>query len=190
MSGGLDSAALAATLRPAVCLTVDYGQRPAAAERDASAQICAELAVAHAAIRVDCSAIGSGLLADATDSTGPSPEWWPYRNQLLATIGASWALQHDCTAVVLGTVRTDAERHRDGTAGFYALLDSLIAYQEGAIRVEVPALGFTTEELIEHSRIPVDTLAWTHSCHVANLSCGNCPGCEKRARVLRSFGVG
>jgi 7-cyano-7-deazaguanine synthase len=190
MSGGLDSTALAARIKPAACLTIDYGQRPADGERTASALICADLGISHVTISVDCGAIGSGLLADGKPGGGPSPEWWPYRNQLLATIGAAWAIQNDLTQVLLGTVSTDAERHLDGTPNFYSHLDRLVSYQEGAIRVEAPAIGMTTEELVARSGIDITTLAWTHSCHVANLSCGACPGCQKRTRVLNSLGAG
>jgi 7-cyano-7-deazaguanine synthase len=188
LSGGLDSAALAAATRPTTCLTIDYGQRPADAERTAAQHLCADLELEHATVRVDCSAIGGGLLAGTELDSAPSPEWWPFRNQLLVTIAAAWAHNNGHDVVVAGSVRTDGERHRDGASAFYELLDEVVAFQEGAIRVAVPGITKTTEELIEASGIPLRSLAWTHSCHVANLSCGLCPGCEKRTRVLAAFG--
>lgn len=52
LSGGIDSIALAAWLRPAECLTINYGQRPAAAEFSASAAVCKDLQLPHKLIDV------------------------------------------------------------------------------------------------------------------------------------------
>src|SRR6185295_18918518 len=93
LSGGMDSIAIAYWLRPDVALTIDYGQVPAIAEMQASAAVCKELGIQHHPISIDCRCLGSGDLASAKPlSIAPVPEWWPYRNQLLITIGASRAL--------------------------------------------------------------------------------------------------
>lgn len=91
LSGGLDSTCLAAWLRPDHCLSVDYGQRPAQAEQHAAAAVAGQLDIPVTHIKVDASAVGCGLMAgdnfqpDATSAAVPTPEWWPYRNQLLIT---------------------------------------------------------------------------------------------------------
>jgi 7-cyano-7-deazaguanine synthase len=119
LSGGMDSAALAAWLRPSVGLFIDYGQRPAQAERRASLAVAEAVGVRFAEIHIDLSVIGSGLLRSEvagpsgpgdggataygdgasddedrvpTSVVSPSPEWWPLRNQLLCSIAAAWAL--------------------------------------------------------------------------------------------------
>lgn len=189
LSGGLASTALAAWRRPPLTLTVDYGQRPAAGELIAAAAVCRELGLDHHALRVDCSELGSGLLAAAEPAAvAPSPEWWPYRNQLLVTLAASWGLPRGATSITTGSVIGDGERHADGTAGFYAALDAVVRMQEGRVRVEVPAVGMTSEELIELSGVSDEVLGWTHSCHRAELACGVCPGCAKRRDVLARMG--
>lgn len=195
LSGGQDSAALASWYRPAACLTVNYGQRPFRGELRASQAIAAALSLAAFTVECDLSAIGSGLLArDAPKFDGcgpvasPTPEWWPYRNQLLATIAAAWALTRRYDVVVLGSVAGDAERHLDGSCGFYDALDTVTAMQEGGVRVVAPALDLTSSELVEASGISDSVLAYAHSCHVADYACGYCPGCVKQEAVLRDLG--
>lgn len=186
MSGGVDSAALAALRRPALALTVVYGQRPAEAEVRASEAVCAALGVRHEMITVGWGSLGSGLLAsdDPSPDEAPSPEWWPYRNQLLLTAGAAVALRANLEAVVFGTVAGDGGRHRDGTAEFMDLADQLLSYQEGGVRVLAPAVALTTIELVRKAGVGIDLLGWTHSCHRANLPCAACPGCFKRRSVI------
>ncbi len=59
-SGGIDSTALAAWLRPNVLVTVDYGQRVADAEVRAATEIATRLGLRHELIRVDAGALGVG----------------------------------------------------------------------------------------------------------------------------------
>lgn len=189
LSGGLESTALAAWRRPALTLTIDYGQAPAVGELIASAAVCRELGLDHHALRVDCAELGSGLLAAAEPAAvAPSPEWWPYRNQLLVTLAAGWGLARGATSITVGSVVGDGERHTDGTAAFYAALDTVVGIQEGGLRVEVPAVEMTSEQLIELSGVSDEVLGWTHSCHRTNLACGVCPGCAKRRDVLTRMG--
>lgn len=188
LSGGLDSAALAAWRRPELALTIDYGQAPAKAEMTASKEVCRELGLDHHAVTIDCRNLGSGLLArTAALADAPSPEWWPYRNQLLVTIAAAWGLPQGAKSIVVGSVAGDAARHRDGASEFYERLDALVAMQEGELGVIAPAVELSTEELVAASGVTDAVLGWTHSCHRGNVSCGACPGCAKRRDVLQSL---
>lgn len=190
LSGGLDSTALAAIQRPASALFIDYGQRPAAAEARAATKVAQLLGVPLTTLQLDLRPIGGGLLHGEAGVPGaPSPEWWPYRNQLLVTAAAAVALRARLDHVLVGTVAGDGDRHADGTAAFYAALDQLLRLQEGDIGVRAPAIEQTTEELIQTSGLGSDVLGWTVSCHRSDLPCGNCPGCWKRARVLRETGI-
>lgn len=189
LSGGLESTALAAWRMPPLTLTIDYGQTPASGEIKAAAAVCHALGLAHHVLRVDCSKLGSGLLAArAPAAHAPSVEWWPYRNQLLVTLAAGWGAQNDVTSITVGSVIGDGERHSDGTADFYEKLDALLVMQEGAVRVSAPAAGMTSEELILASGVTDAVLGWTHSCHTGHLSCGTCPGCLKHQGVLERLG--
>jgi 7-cyano-7-deazaguanine synthase len=198
LSGGLDSASLAFEIRPEYSLFIDYGQRAALAERDAAGAIADELGINHTSLKIDLSPIGGGLMAGTSALTKayPSPEWWPYRNQLLVSIAAGWAVTNTHALqdtvdlrIVVGSVNGDGLRHIDGTAAFYRQLDGVISMQEGGIRVSAPALGLSTQELILNTKISESLLAWTHSCHVAVVPCNDCPGCYKRQDVLDALQI-
>lgn len=185
LSGGVDSTALAYTLRPDLAVTIDYGQIPADAEIHASQQICNELEISHTVIKADCSDLGTGPLADTDQlETAVTPEWWPFRNQLLITLGAMHAVTRDADQLILGAVASDTD-HADGRPAFYNLMDDVVSFQEGNLHVTTPAIDQTSHELVQDTNAPLNLLAWTHSCHTANHACGECRGCTKRNNVLR-----
>lgn len=183
-SGGMDSTALCYWHRPEVAVTVDYGQRCAAGEVRAAIEVCRRLGVQHRVLAVDCQGIGSGEMAGGPGSPhAPVPEWWPYRNLLLATLVAPMALEGGLEEIVFGAVASDSS-HVDGTPRFFEALDGLIRMQEGSVRVSAPAITMSALELIEASRVPPDILAWAHSCHRSEFACGQCRGCLKRAGLV------
>lgn len=183
LSGGMDSIALAYWLRPAVAYTIDYGQKPADAEIRASKAVTKALRIRHEIIRVDCSSLGSGDLAgSAAVAEAASSEWWPYRNQLLITLASMKAIQAGVRELAIGCLASD-RGHVDGRVAFIRAMDRVLAMQEGGIRLVAPAIKLTGASLIRKSGIPLDLLAWAHSCHVANLACGHCRGCNKHRYV-------
>ncbi|GHC88084.1 7-cyano-7-deazaguanine synthase [Pseudorhodoferax aquiterrae] len=189
LSGGVDSAALAAWRRPALALTIDYGQRAASAEIHASQQICAALTVPHEALTASVKHLGSGVMAGQRSSPhSENEEFWPFRNQYLITLAAMVAIQRGLDAVVIGTVATDG-RHRDGSAEFLHAMRSILQLQEGAIALLAPAKELTSAQLVRASGIDQAVLAWSHSCHAATLACGNCPGCTKHSEVMSELGI-
>lgn len=188
LSGGLDSSALAAILRPALTVFVDYGQLPGKAEERAAGAVARHLGLAFVTVRLSLTDLGGGLMFDDTPlPDSPSPEWWPYRNQFLATAGAALALRHGLTRVALASVKGDGDRHVDGSASFYAQLSSLMSMQEGNVEVVAPAIQLTTVDLLRHAAAERSLLGWTVSCHRANEPCGSCPGCWKRELVLAEY---
>jgi 7-cyano-7-deazaguanine synthase len=185
LSGGLDSTALAAWKRPAGCLFIDYGQRPAEGEARSAIAVAKALDLPLKRIVADCSIVGAGALSGRPPpNLAPTPEWWPFRNQLLVTLGSAYAVTHGFDTVLIGTVMSDGSRHADGKATFVDCLSRLLALQEGSIHLVAPALDLTTAELIRRSDLTDAILGWTHSCHLANRACGGCPGCRQRAHVL------
>jgi 7-cyano-7-deazaguanine synthase len=190
LSGGLDSTALAAIERPALCLAIDYGQRPAEAEIRAASAIAGVLGLEFLSLRLDLGALGGGLLKDDDPlPQAPSPEWWPFRNQFLVTAAASIALSRGLDTVVVGSVAGDGDRHVDGTARFYDQLDALLRMQEGSLHVNAPAIHETSAILLARSGLGDDIVGWTISCHRSVFPCGECPGCWKRAAVLAEVGL-
>lgn len=190
LSGGLDSTALAALCRPGLCLVVDYGQRSAAGELRAARAVCRALDLRVETLTLDLGGLGGGLLKNEEEIPGaPSPEWWPYRNQILVTAAASVALQAGLPQVLAGSVAGDGTRHIDGGPAFYQALDRVISMQEGGIRVFAPAISETSTELVRRSGLTEEVLGWTVSCHRASFPCGDCPGCWKRGQVLSELGL-
>lgn len=187
LSGGMDSVALAHWLRPDFAITVDYGQRAASAEITASRHVCSILAIDHLTVTADCSSLGSGDMAGAPAlPDAPVSEWWPFRNQLLATLAGMKAIAIGATELLLGSVASDSS-HVDGTRDFYIALSALMVMQEGSLIVTAPALAMTTAELVRISGIARDTLAWAHSCHTSALACGDCRGCYKHREVMNEL---
>lgn len=190
LSGGMDSIAIAWWKRPLWAVTIDYGQKAAAAEKLAAAQVCHELGIAHDVITVDCSSLGSGDMAHkAADARGSTSDWWPYRNQLLITLASMRAIACEVQTLYIGTVKSDGESHRDGTPEFVSRMDGLMAFQEGGLRVVAPAIDFTTAELIRIAGVPAGLLAWSHSCHKADTACGDCRGCNKYLATYAELGA-
>jgi 7-cyano-7-deazaguanine synthase len=183
LSGGIDSAALAYWKKPDIAFNINYGQKPAQAERRASIAIAKELGLKLEYIDIDCSSLGSGDLSNnETLEIGPVSEWWPFRNQLLITLGVMKAISLEVTELMIGAVKTD-NKHKDGTDKFFHNINRLIEFQEGGIIVCAPAIKLTTNELIIKSKIDTSILGWTHSCHVSDYPCGICNGCKKHLFV-------
>ncbi|MEX0153800.1 7-cyano-7-deazaguanine synthase [Microbacterium sp. LMI1-1-1.1] len=188
LSGGLDSTALASLLRPALTVFIDYGQLPHTAESRAAGAVAAHLGLPFERVRLPLRELGGGLMMDDTPLPGsPSPEWWPYRNQFLATAGAAVALRHGLSRVALASVEGDGDRHVDGSQAFYRQLNALMKMQEGGIEVVAPAAQTTTVDLLRQATADRALLGWTVSCHRANEPCGDCPGCWKRELVLAEY---
>ena len=190
LSGGMDSLSIAWWKRPTHAITIDYGQKAAVAERAVSAAVCAEIGIAHHVVSVDCRSLGSGDMAGtAADAAAPASDWWPYRNQLLITLAAMKAIGLGAKVLYIGTVASD-EGHRDGTQDFVRMMDELVLYQEGGLRIEAPAIGLTTVELVNEAKVPARMLAYAHSCHKADIPCGNCRGCNKYVESMDALGYG
>lgn len=189
LSGGIDSIAIAAWLRPAKCLTIDYGQKAATAEIVASEQACKALHLDHTVLTAPISDVGTGDMSDSgTSEHSVHSEFWPFRNQYLVTLAAMYSIKHGYNRVLIGTVATDC-RHKDGTHQFVSDMDNLLRAQEGAIRFAAPAISMTSVELVRQSRVVSSILAWAHSCHVGRLACGRCRGCVKHSEIMQTFGI-
>ncbi|MHB1563275.1 MAG: 7-cyano-7-deazaguanine synthase [Leptospirillum sp.] len=187
LSGGMDSICIAYWKRPDVAFTIDYGQLPADAEIAASEAICKRFGIEHHIIRLNCSALGSGDMAGTNaNRLAPASDWWPFRNQLIVTFAAMRAVTLGITHLWIGTVQSDRS-HQDGTFEFVDMLSKLLSLQEGGLTIDAPAIHLTTIELFRLSGIQASQLAWSHSCHKANVACGNCRGCNKYFEVLREL---
>ncbi len=188
LSGGMDSIAIAWWKRPEMALTIDYGQKPAQAEIRAAKEVASRLGIEHQVVQCDLSALGSGDMAGGPPlAFAPVPEWWPFRNQLLLTVAAMRLVPSGATKVLIGCLATD-KQHADGRAEFISAMNDLFAVQEGGLSAEAPAIDLTAVELVKRSGIPLEILAWAHSCHRANEACGACRGCLKHYDTMHCLG--
>ena len=188
LSGGMDSIAIAYWHRPEIAITIDYGQRPAAAEFRAAKAVADMLSIEHHLVHSDLSTLGSGEMAGtASLEIAPVSEWWPFRNQMLVTLAAMKGVGLGVRRLLIGTLKTD-EHHADGRPGFIQSIDALLRLQEGELQLEAPAIDLTAVELIQKSGVTMDVLSWAHSCHVGEYACGLCRGCRKHYETLRDLG--
>lgn len=189
LSGGMDSIAVACWLRPEIAITINYGQKSAAAEVRAASAAADALGIEHHIVEANLSALGSGDLAGTPAlAVAKVPEWWPFRNQMLVTLAAMKAITLNVNRLLIGTVKTDGQ-HADGRAEFIHAMDYLLRLQEGSLTLEAPAIDLTAAELIRTSGISMEILGWAHSCHVANHACGLCRGCRKHYETMSDLGV-
>ena len=186
LSGGLDSAAVAALERPARALFINYGQLPGEAERQAARAVAQHLHLDLDELDIDLSAIGTGLLSGRPQiQIAPTAEWFPFRNQHLVTVAAAHALARGLGTVILGLVSGDSDRHADGTPAFLATLNTLVRSQEGGLRVLAPHINSpSSHELLARSGLPEEIVQQTDSCHISNIACEDCPGCIRRDEIL------
>lgn len=187
LSGGIDSVALAFWKKPALAVTIDYGQLPFEGELRAAQAVADSLQIPHEIIRVDCSSLGAGDLCDGPQlEASPVSEWWPYRNQLLITLAVMKVIRFGIDELMIGTVATD-NVHADGQQQFVNLISQLVSFQEGGLIVSAPALKLDSTELVRLSGIPPNLLFHAHSCHKSSVACGECRGCHKYRAVMHSL---
>jgi 7-cyano-7-deazaguanine synthase len=189
LSGGIDSACIAYWKKPELAIHLNYGQRPAEAELNASWAIAESLHMEFITVDIDCSSLGSGDLTNSKPlAIAPVSEWWPFRNQLLMTLASMKAVTLGVEELFFGAVSTD-NRHIDGTPIFFKKIAQLTRLQEGQLKISTPAIQYTTEQLVQKSKVPLSLLGWTHSCHTSNLPCGKCNGCFKHLNTKQKFGI-
>lgn len=189
LSGGIDSICLTYGVKPQIAYTIDYGQIVADREIYVSKFICKELNIEHKCIKVDCRNLGSGTLANTENHRlSPSEEWWPFRNQLLITLACMQGIKDEVQELYLASVKSDSF-HKDGTQEFYNLVNSLVEYQEGKIKIVCPTLNFYSHELATVYNVPNELLTIAHSCHISNIACGKCSGCTKQLRVRHELNL-
>lgn len=190
LSGGMDSICIAYWKRPSVAFTINYGQLSAEGGLQAASAVCQALDIKHEVLTLDCRPLGSGDLAGKRpDPLAPVVEWWPFRNQLLLTLAGMRGIGLGIQTLLFGSVKSDSV-HADGREEFFKKIDEVFSYQEGQISITAPAINLTISELVRVSGIPLSLLAWSHSCHVADLACGNCRGCFKHNAVMKELGYG
>lgn len=185
-SGGIDSTALAWSLKPEKLLFIDYGQVAAEGELRAATSIATALRLDLDVRSISMRQLGQGSLAGRKATSKSFPEFWPYRNQALITFAAMAFADLQLSSIIVGTVSGDERRHADGRAEFIDAMNRLL-YVQGGPRLEAPAIRTTSEQLVAESNVPISVLGWTFSCHTGQWACGTCAGCMKHAEIMQAF---
>jgi 7-cyano-7-deazaguanine synthase len=183
LSGGVESTILAYLERPKYALTIDYGHIAAISEIKAAKAICKDLEIDLKIVKLDLSTIihDSELFGNLSNLE-ENPEYVPFRNQFIITVGLQYAHAVGVDEIIIGTVKDD-DIFFDGTPLFFEQLN-LISHAQHKIKIATPAINTSALDLAKKSKIPIEILAWSHSCTRALHSCGECRSCRKRKTVL------
>lgn len=183
-SGGIDSTLLLHALSPDIAITIRYGQLAQDAEVKAAKHFASSLNIAHETIDVDFSKFGRGVMVGRKIGTEKIfEEFWPFRNQMLATVAGMHLFENSEVEILFGTLSHDG-KFLDGTKEFYGNLSNLFEIQEGNIKISAPFLEKSIDCIIKKYKISPFILPACHSCHVAGVPCGECNGCRKNSEVL------
>jgi len=188
-SGGVESTCLAVLTKPDIALTIDYGQVCAPGEIRAAKHIASVVGMSHRVIEVSLGHLGTGEMTGipSEDAGTRVPEHWPFRNQMLLTVGAMALAGSDLRELIIGTVLTDRV-HNDGTPEFLSAMERLLQTQLSDFKLSAPASTITTDDLVRRSGVSRDLLGWTFSCHRSELACGACRGCNKSIDLFARLG--
>ena len=210
LSGGLDSATVAALARAAgfsVCaLSFDYGQRHRY-ELTAAKDVAAHLAVAeHRVVRLDLRAIGGSALTDDAwavpkDSLGKEGipvTYVPARNTIFLAMALGYAETVGASDLYFGANALDYSGYPDCRPAFVEAFERLAnvatkAADEGRpFKVHAPLIRMTKAEIIRAGVALGVDYALTHSCYDPSpdgTSCGHCDSCLLRKRGFAEAGV-
>lgn len=210
LSGGLDSSANLAICAerdmPVLALTVDYGQRAAIPEIEASRRLCAHYGVRHETVDLRwLGALGGSGLTDirgevpevaenrlddrATTEASAKAVWVPNRNGVLINVAAAWAETLGASRVVVGFNREEAATFPDNTTEFLDQASRALGYSTAnGVGVFSYTDAMDKREIVAAARglpdpLPFD-LVW--SCyHAGPQRCGRCESCRRFERALK-----
>jgi 7-cyano-7-deazaguanine synthase len=193
VSGGLDSAVLAAEMRKQhasqTALTVNYGQ-VARTEIMAAKEMAALYADRH--VVFDCNL--AQLSHSAITGKGPMPEgvadgitrvYLPGRNTVLLSLAVTLAESIAADYVAIGSNADDAAGFPDCRPEFFQWFDALGATLGQRVRVVAPFVEMTKAQIVELGRelnVPMDR---TVSCY-RGTDCGRCESCLRRKAALET----
>ncbi|MFG0317614.1 MAG: 7-cyano-7-deazaguanine synthase QueC [Planctomycetota bacterium JB042] len=212
LSGGLDSTvATAAAHREvgvALALAVDYGQRAAAREVEASGRIAAALGVPHRTVSLDFLADVTGTALVDADAALPRPDdaalddaagaaadsmaavWVPNRNGLFVAVAATFAEGLGADRVVVGFNREEAATFPDNSEEFVDRTNAALSLStRNGVRVVSPTAGLDKEGIVRMGYDLDAPLALVWSCYEGrDRPCGTCESCRRLARALDRAG--
>jgi len=213
LSGGLDSATIAAIAReagyPIHALSVDYGQRHRF-ELEAARRVADALGVAgHKVLSIDLASLGgSALTADIDVPQGRSDlqmaegipiTYVPARNTVLLSLALGYAEVLGAADIFIGVNAVDYSGYPDCRPEFVAAFERLAnlatkAGVEGSLRfrIHTPLIDMTKAEIVHRgTELGVD-YGLTHTCYAPNdqgVACGTCDACQLRRKGFTEAGL-
>lgn len=213
LSGGLDSATVAAIARDAgfdvYALSFSYGQRHSS-ELQAAARVAAHAGVAdHKVIPIDLRAFGGSALTadievpkdrDVEEMESAIPVTYvPARNTIFLSLALAWAEVLESSDIFIGVNALDYSGYPDCRPEFIEAFQSLAriatkAGVEGAgeLTIHAPLISMTKAEIITRgTELGVD-YAITVSCYEADdegRACGSCDSCILRHKGFVEAGI-
>ena len=208
LSGGLDSAVnLKQALEEigvALALTFDYGQKAAARELAAAAEMCRTLGVPHRVLALPwlaeiCStALVNPELAPpqltpeqlheprVTDGDTARAVWVPNRNGVFIAIAAAFAESLGADRVVTGFNAEEAATFPDNSAAFAAAMTAALQFSTAnGVRVMSYTQDLTKSKIVRLGRRIGAPLALVWSCYFGgDAPCGECESCARYQRAL------
>ncbi len=212
LSGGLDSATVAAGLRRegwlVHALTVDYGQRHGA-ELNAARFLARELDLQeHCVVQVGLHAFGGSALTDfaipvpktadpfAPVSTDIPTTYVPARNLVLLSLAVSFAEARGADAVALGVNALDYSGYPDCRPEFVsafaeaARLGTRCGSEGRGLSLLTPLQHLTKTQILARAHelgVPVERTISCYDPDSAGAACGHCDACRLRSRAEREW---
>ncbi|MFH2001518.1 MAG: 7-cyano-7-deazaguanine synthase QueC [Planctomycetota bacterium] len=212
LSGGLDSMVAATHAARhgglALALTIDYDQRAAQREREASAAIARFLCVEHKVVSIpflkeisatalmnrqksipDVKAGGLDNLADAAERA--RQVWVPNRNGLFIHIAACFAEACGLDSIVVGFNVEEAATFPDNRAGFLEACTQALSFTlNPPVRVVSPTVDLEKTGIVRLGKALKAPFHLVWSCYEAGPGhCMRCESCMRLKRALKTEGL-
>ncbi|OFZ21649.1 MAG: 7-cyano-7-deazaguanine synthase QueC [Bdellovibrionales bacterium GWB1_55_8] len=209
LSGGLDSAANLAFCdddkKPVLALTVDYGQRAAVPEIEASRALCEYYRVTHRTLCLPW--LGELGGSSLTDSSKQMPElsreqldrpeitresahavWVPNRNGVLIHVAAAFAESSEASEVIVGFNKEEAATFPDNSLEYLKRVNEALSLSTSTrVQVRSYTVEWNKAEMVGHLRNLRREFPFEHvwSCYFGGSQrCGRCESCRRFARAI------
>jgi 7-cyano-7-deazaguanine synthase len=208
LSGGLDStvatAMMRGSMRVALALTFDYGQRAVAREIATAQNLCAQWDIPHQVISFQwLGAVSPSALTDTQknlpqlqstqlDDIGATTQsaaavWVPNRNGMFLNSAAAIAEARQIPWIVAGFNREEASTFPDNSTSYVEAANRALFYStNGKVSVVSPTQAMTKKEIVswaQNHQVPLDQI-WP--CYEGGAAW--CRKCESCLRFLRAIG--
>lgn len=197
-SGGLDSTVLSYQLlrekTDFIPVFINYGQHCAAVELETAkavlpSQVLAALEVLDISDvykRSESRLMRAANLWDV--SVKPDDLYVPYRNLLLFTVGAAFAVTVGAHRVFTAVINSFRAKEIDCSVEFFSKLRGVMDVY-GDVELVMPFRDMSKTEVARLGAVLGAPLGQTFSCQAAaEMPCGACPNCVERLNALSSIG--